>query len=77
MTNFVKNTGALTSLVLNKIRGTLKVAAVEAPGFGDRRKEMLHDIAVLTGGVVVSEERGYYLESATLEMLAGGMGGMM
>ena len=60
---------ALTSLVLNKIRGTLKVAAVKAPGFGDRRKEMLQDIAVLTGGVVVSEERGYYLESATLDML--------
>ena len=60
---------ALTSLVLNKIRGTLKVAAVKAPGFGDRRKEMLQDIAVLTDGVVVSEERGYYLESATLDML--------
>lgn len=55
----------------------MKVAAVKAPGFGDRRKEMLQDIAVLTGGVVVSEERGYYLESATLEMPAGGMGGMM
>ena len=60
---------ALTTLVVNKIRGTLKIAAVKAPGFGDRRKEMLQDIAVLTGGTVISEERGYYLETATLEML--------
>ena len=60
---------ALTSLVLNKIRGTLKVAAVKAPGFGDRRKEMLQDIAVLTGGAVIAEERGFTLETTTLEML--------
>ena len=60
---------ALTTLVVNKIRGTLKIAAVKAPGFGDRRKEMLQDIAILTGGTVISEERGYYLETATLEML--------
>ena len=60
---------ALTTLVVNRLRGTLKIAAVKAPGFGDRRKEMLQDIAVLTGGVVISEERGYSLEQATLEML--------
>jgi len=60
---------ALTTLVVNRLRGTLKVAAVKAPGFGDRRKEMLQDIAILTGGVVVSEERGFTLENATLEML--------
>ena len=60
---------ALTTLVLNKLRGTLKIAAVKAPGFGDRRKEMLQDIAILTGGMVVSEERGFYLENATLDML--------
>ena len=60
---------ALTTLVVNKIRGTLKIAAVKAPGFGDRRKEMLQDIAILTGGTVISEERGYYLDTATLEML--------
>ena len=60
---------ALTSLVLNKIRGTLKVAAVKAPGFGDRRKEMLQDIAILTGGTVIAEERGFTLETTTLEML--------
>lgn len=60
---------ALATLVVNKIRGTLKVAAVKAPGFGDRRKEMLEDIAVLTGGAVISEERGYKLENATLEFL--------
>ena len=60
---------ALTTLVVNKIRGTLKIAAVKAPGFGARRKEMLQDIAILTGGTVISEERGYYLETATLEML--------
>lgn len=60
---------ALTTLVVNKIRGTLKVAAVKAPGFGDRRKAMLEDIAVLTGGTLISEERGYKLESATLDYL--------
>ena len=60
---------ALATLVVNKIRGTLKVAAVKAPGFGDRRKEMLEDIAILTGGVVISEERGYKLENATLDYL--------
>ena len=60
---------ALTTLVVNKLRGALKIAAVKAPGFGDRRKEMLQDIAVLTGAVVVSEERGYTLENATLDML--------
>ncbi len=60
---------ALTTLVVNRLRGTLKVAAVKAPGFGDRRKEMLQDIAVLTGGTVVSEERGFTLENATLDML--------
>ena len=60
---------ALTTLVVNRLRGTIKVAAVKAPGFGDRRKEMLQDIAILTGGTVVSEERGYTLENATLQML--------
>ena len=60
---------ALATLVVNKIRGALKVAAVKAPGFGDRRKEMLEDIAVLTGGTVISEERGYKLESATIDYL--------
>ncbi len=60
---------ALTTLVVNKLRGTLKIAAVKAPGFGDRRKEMLQDIAVLTGGMVISEERGFTLETATLGML--------
>jgi chaperonin GroEL len=60
---------ALATLVVNKLRGTLKVAAVKAPGFGDRRKAMLEDIAVLTGGTVISEEKGYKLESATLDML--------
>jgi chaperonin GroEL len=60
---------ALGSLVVNKMRGTLKVAAVKAPGFGDRRKEMLEDIAVLTGGTVISEETGFKLETATLDML--------
>ena len=60
---------ALATLVVNKIRGTLKVAAVKAPGFGDRRKAMLEDIAVLTGGTVISEERGYKLENATLDYL--------
>ncbi|MFH2203191.1 MAG: chaperonin GroEL [Elusimicrobiota bacterium] len=60
---------ALATLVVNKLRGTLKVAAVKAPGFGDRRKEMLEDIAVLTDGKVISEELGLKLEKATLEML--------
>jgi chaperonin GroEL len=60
---------ALATLVVNRLRGSLKVAAVKAPGFGDRRKEMLEDIAILTGGVVISEEKGYRLEDATLEML--------
>ena len=60
---------ALTTLVVNKLRGTLKVAAVKAPGFGDRRKEMLQDIAILTGGQVISEERGITLENATVDML--------
>jgi len=59
---------ALTTLVVNKLRGSLKVAAVKAPGFGDRRKEMLEDIAVLTGGTVITEEKGMSLENATLEM---------
>lgn len=60
---------ALATLVVNKIRGALKVAAVKAPGFGDRRKAMLEDIAVLTGGAVISEERGYKLENVTLDYL--------
>lgn len=60
---------ALATLVVNKIRGALKVAAVKAPGFGDRRKAMLEDIAVLTGGTVVSEERGFKLEGTTIDML--------
>ncbi|PJA96875.1 MAG: chaperonin GroEL [Ignavibacteriales bacterium CG_4_9_14_3_um_filter_34_10] len=60
---------ALATLVVNKLRGTLRVAAVKAPGFGDRRKAMLEDIAVLTSGTVVSEERGYKLENATIEYL--------
>lgn len=60
---------ALATLVVNKIRGSLKVAAVKAPGFGDRRKAMLEDIAILTGGTVISEERGYKLENAELEFL--------
>ncbi len=60
---------ALSTLVVNKIRGALKVSAVKAPGFGDRRKAMLEDIAILTNGAVVSEERGFKLESTTLEML--------
>jgi chaperonin GroEL len=60
---------ALATLVVNKIRGALKVAAVKAPGFGDRRKAMLEDIAILTGGQVISEERGFKLENATLEYL--------
>jgi chaperonin GroEL len=60
---------ALSTLVVNKLRGALKIAAVKAPGFGDRRKAMLEDIAILTGGTVISEESGYTLENATLEML--------
>jgi len=60
---------ALSTLVVNKIRGALKVSAVKAPGFGDRRKAMLEDIAILTNGTVISEERGFALETATLEML--------
>ena len=59
----------LTTLVVNRLRGTLKVAAVKAPGFGDRRKEMLQDIAVLTGAVVISEERGFTLQNANVQML--------
>ena len=60
---------ALTTLVVNRLRGSLKVAAVKAPGFGDRRKEMLQDIAILTGATVISEERGFTLEAATPDML--------
>ncbi len=60
---------ALATLVVNRLRGGLKIVAVKAPGFGDRRKEMLEDIAILTGGTVISEEKGYKLEDATLEML--------
>ncbi len=60
---------ALATLVVNRLRGSLKICAVKAPGFGDRRKEMLEDIAVLTGGVVISEEKGMKLESATVDML--------
>ena len=60
---------ALTTLVVNRLRGQLKICAVKAPGFGDRRKAMLEDIAVLTGGVVISEEKGLKLEQATIEML--------
>ena len=60
---------ALTTLVVNRLRAQLKICAVKAPGFGDRRKEMLEDIAILTGGMVISEEKGIKLESATLDML--------
>ena len=60
---------ALATLVVNKLRGSLKIAAVKAPGFGDRRKAMLEDIAILTGGTVISEERGFTMENVTLEML--------
>ncbi len=60
---------ALATLVVNRLRGSLKVCAVKAPGFGDRRKEMLEDIAILTGGVVISEEKGMKLDTATLDML--------
>ena len=57
---------ALATLVVNKIRGSLKIAAVKAPGFGDRRKAMFEDIAILTGGTVISEERGFKLENADI-----------
>ena len=60
---------ALATLVVNKLRGSLKIAAVKAPGFGDRRKAMLEDIAILTGGTVISEERGFSLENTTIDML--------
>ena len=60
---------ALTTLVVNRLRGGLKICAVKAPGFGDRRKEMLQDIAILTGGTVISEEQGLQLETTTIEML--------
>jgi chaperonin GroEL len=60
---------ALATLVMNKLRGALKIAAVKAPGFGDRRKAMLEDIAILTGGTVISEERGLTLDNATIDML--------
>ena len=60
---------ALATLVVNKLRGTLRIAAVKAPGFGDRRKAMLEDIAILTGGTVIAEERGFTLEHATIDML--------
>ncbi|VBB43069.1 chaperone Hsp60, peptide-dependent ATPase, heat shock protein [uncultured Paludibacter sp.] len=60
---------ALTTLVVNRLRASLKICAVKAPGFGDRRKEMLEDIAILTGGTVISEEKGFELEKATLDML--------
>lgn len=60
---------ALATLVVNKLRGALKIAAVKAPGFGDRRKALLEDIAILTGGTVIAEERGFTLENATLDML--------
>ena len=60
---------ALATLVVNKLRGSLKIAAIKAPGFGDRRKAMLEDIAILTGGTVISEDRGFTLENATIDML--------
>jgi chaperonin GroEL len=60
---------ALATLVVNKLRGSLKIAAVKAPGFGDRRKAMMEDIAILTGGTVISEERGFKLDAADLSML--------
>ena len=65
---------ALATLVVNNIRGILKTCAVKAPGFGDRRKAMLEDMAVLTGGVVISEETGMTLEKATLDDLGGVLG---
>jgi chaperonin GroEL len=60
---------ALATLVVNKLRGSLRIAAVKAPGFGDRRKAMLEDIAILTGGTVIAEERGFSLDNATIDML--------
>merc|ERR1712022_37148 len=60
---------ALATLVVNKLRGGLKIAAVKAPGFGDRRKSMLEDIAILTGAQIISEDLGYKLENVTLDML--------
>jgi chaperonin GroEL len=60
---------ALSTLIVNRLRGTLNVVAVKAPGFGDRRKEMLQDIAILTGGTVISEEVGLELKDATVDML--------
>ena len=60
---------ALSTLIVNRLRGTLNVVCVKAPGFGDRRKEMLQDIAILTGGTVISEEVGLELKSATMDML--------
>ena len=60
---------ALATLIVNRLRASLKIAAVKAPGFGDRRKEMLEDIATLTGGIVISEEKGMKLEDATMDML--------
>jgi chaperonin GroEL len=60
---------ALATLVVNKLRGSLKIAAVKAPGFGDRRKEMLKDIAILTGGTLITEELGMKLENTELELL--------
>ena len=63
---------ALSTLIVNKLRGTLNVVCVKAPGFGDRRKEMLQDIAVLTGGTVISSELGYELKDTTLDMLGKG-----
>ena len=60
---------ALATLVVNKISGSLNIAAVKAPGFGDRRKAMLEDIAILTGGTVISEERGFKMENTTIDML--------
>lgn len=63
------DSNALATLVINRLKGGLKIAAVKAPGFGDRRKAMLEDIAILTGGIVISEERGFKMENATIEML--------
>ena len=60
---------ALATLVINRLKGGLKIAAVKAPGFGDRRKAMLEDIAILTGGTVISEERGFKMENATIDLL--------
>ena len=67
---------ALATLVVNRLRGSLRVCAVKAPGFGDRRKEMLEDIAILTGGTVISEEKGLKLEHATLELLGQSLTGL-